>query len=35
MWPVEVTEIAIVGHSLGGLVGRSAAHQAHALDHDG
>jgi PGAP1-like protein len=27
-WPVPVTEIAIIGHSLGGLVGRSAAHQA-------
>ena len=28
-WPVEVTEIALVGHSLGGLVARSAAHQGH------
>jgi hypothetical protein len=27
-WPVAVTEIAMVGHSLGGLVARSAAHQA-------
>jgi len=27
-WPVPVTETAIVGHSLGGLVARSAAHQA-------
>ncbi|MDT4917136.1 MAG: hypothetical protein QOH89_1836 [Pseudonocardiales bacterium] len=27
-WPVPVTEIALVGHSLGGLVARSAAHQA-------
>ena len=26
-WPVPVTEIALVGHSLGGLVARSAAHQ--------
>jgi pimeloyl-ACP methyl ester carboxylesterase len=25
-WPVEVTEIALVGHSMGGLVARSAAH---------
>jgi hypothetical protein len=32
-WPVEVTEIAFVGHSLGGLVARSAAHQADALGH--
>lgn len=28
-WPVPVKEIALVGHSLGGLVVRSAAHQAH------
>ena len=28
-WPVPVTELAIVGHSLGGLVARSAAHQGH------
>ena len=26
-WPVEVDEIALVGHSMGGLVARSAAHQ--------
>jgi pimeloyl-ACP methyl ester carboxylesterase len=25
-WPVEVGEIALVGHSMGGLVGRSACH---------
>jgi pimeloyl-ACP methyl ester carboxylesterase len=31
-WPVPVEEIAIVGHSLGGLVARSAAHQAHERD---
>jgi pimeloyl-ACP methyl ester carboxylesterase len=30
-WPVEVREIALVGHSLGGLVVRSAAHQAEAM----
>ncbi|MBI5105889.1 MAG: alpha/beta fold hydrolase [Solirubrobacterales bacterium] len=29
-WPVEVGEIALVGHSMGGLVARSAAHQAQA-----
>jgi len=27
-WPVEVQEIALVGHSMGGLVARSACHQA-------
>lgn len=27
-WPVPVTEIALVGHSLGGLVARSATHHA-------
>jgi pimeloyl-ACP methyl ester carboxylesterase len=27
-WPVPVEEIALVGHSMGGLVARSAAHQA-------
>lgn len=27
-WPVEVHEIALVGHSMGGLVARSACHQA-------
>lgn len=27
-WPVPLHEIAIVGHSMGGLVARSAAHQA-------
>jgi pimeloyl-ACP methyl ester carboxylesterase len=33
LWPVDVTEIALVGHSLGGLVARSAAHQGDALGH--
>lgn len=33
-WPVPVTEIAIVGHSLGGLVARSAAHHAGDLDYE-
>jgi pimeloyl-ACP methyl ester carboxylesterase len=32
-WPVEVTEIALIGHSLGGLVARSAAHQGHDRGH--
>jgi pimeloyl-ACP methyl ester carboxylesterase len=27
-WPVQVREIALVGHSMGGLVARSACHQA-------
>jgi hypothetical protein len=27
-WPVPVTELMIVGHSMGGLVARSACHQA-------
>ena len=27
-WPVEVQEIGLVGHSMGGLVARSACHQA-------
>jgi pimeloyl-ACP methyl ester carboxylesterase len=26
-WPVDVEEIALVGHSMGGLIARSAAHQ--------
>jgi pimeloyl-ACP methyl ester carboxylesterase len=31
-WPVEVRQIALIGHSMGGLVARSATHQA--LEHD-
>ena len=27
-WPVPLSEIALIGHSMGGLVARSAAHQA-------
>ena len=27
-WPVEVSEVALVGHSMGGLVARSACYQA-------
>lgn len=27
-WPVEVAEIVLIGHSMGGLVARSALHQA-------
>jgi pimeloyl-ACP methyl ester carboxylesterase len=33
-WPVEVRQIALVGHSMGGLVARSAAHQAHEHDQE-
>lgn len=33
-WPVPVTEIELVGHSMGGLVARSAAHYGDAQDHD-
>lgn len=29
-WPVDVEEIVLIGHSLGGLVARSAAHHARA-----
>ena len=32
-WPVEVGQIALVGHSMGGLVARSACHQADENDH--
>lgn len=32
-WPVPVTELGIVGHSLGGLIARSAANQAAELGH--
>jgi hypothetical protein len=29
-WPVEVTEVALIGHSMGGLVARGACHYATA-----
>jgi len=29
-WPGEVREVSLVGHSMGGLVARSAAHYGHA-----
>ncbi|NHA15198.1 alpha/beta hydrolase [Thioalkalivibrio sp. XN279] len=32
-WPVEVQELAIVGHSMGGLVARSAHHYGTAAGH--
>ena len=33
-WPAPVLEIALVGHSLGGLVARSAAHQGDKAGHE-
>ncbi len=32
-WPVEVREVALVGHSMGGLVARSACHQGVEAGH--
>jgi pimeloyl-ACP methyl ester carboxylesterase len=32
-WPVTLDEIALVGHSMGGLVARSAAHAAEVEGH--
>jgi pimeloyl-ACP methyl ester carboxylesterase len=32
-WPTEVREIVLVGHSMGGLVARSACHYGHADEH--
>lgn len=33
-WPQPVTELVIIGHSMGGLVARSACHQGGLSDHD-
>lgn len=33
-WPVPVTDLAMVGHSMGGLVARSACHHG-SIDHHG
>lgn len=33
VWPVQLDEIAIVGHSMGGLVARSACHHGTSLGH--
>jgi pimeloyl-ACP methyl ester carboxylesterase len=30
-WPVEVEEVALIGHSMGGLVSRSACHQGAGM----
>ena len=32
-WPIPVTELILVGHSMGGLVSRSACHYAHQGNH--
>ena len=32
-WPTSVDEITVIGHSMGGLLARSACHHAAALDH--
>lgn len=32
-WPTEVEEIVLVGHSMGGLVSRSACHYGERADH--
>jgi pimeloyl-ACP methyl ester carboxylesterase len=32
-WPVPVTELVIIGHSMGGLVTRSASHHAAQINH--
>ena len=32
-WPVDVEEVAIVGHSMGGLVARSSIHAGRAAGH--
>lgn len=32
-WPTEVEQVALVGHSMGGLVTRSACHYGHAEGH--
>ncbi len=33
-WPVPVDEITLIGHSMGGLLARSACHYAADVDHD-
>jgi pimeloyl-ACP methyl ester carboxylesterase len=32
-WPVPITELVIIGHSMGGLVSRSACHHAQSAKH--
>ena len=33
-WPVHVADLTLIGHSMGGLVARSACHAATELEHD-
>ncbi len=33
-WPQQLSELVIVGHSMGGLVARSACHYGHLAGHD-
>jgi pimeloyl-ACP methyl ester carboxylesterase len=33
-WPVDVTEISLIGHSMGGLVARSACHYGEEANHE-
>jgi pimeloyl-ACP methyl ester carboxylesterase len=33
-WPTRLDEIVLVGHSMGGLVARSACHYGHQADHE-
>jgi pimeloyl-ACP methyl ester carboxylesterase len=33
-WPVQVLEVALIGHSMGGLVSRSACYQSAELGHE-
>jgi hypothetical protein len=33
-WPMPVTEVALIGHSMGGLIARSSAHQAYETRDD-
>jgi pimeloyl-ACP methyl ester carboxylesterase len=33
-WPVDVEELVLIGHSMGGLVSRSAGHHARAAGHE-
>jgi pimeloyl-ACP methyl ester carboxylesterase len=32
-WPTPISNLTLVGHSMGGLVSRSASHHAHQNDH--
>jgi pimeloyl-ACP methyl ester carboxylesterase len=33
-WPVDIDEISLIGHSMGGLVARSACHYGERADHE-